>query len=287
MKGKMIPMNNGNSLHILLTNDDGHSAPGIRALQRVFKQSGHRVSMVAPSTQQSASSMAVTSRRNLALQQIGDDSWHLDGQPADTVLVALRHLLEDNPPDLVLSGINFGPNVGTAIYMSGTIGAAMMASLYGIPAIAVSAGMRFNEIESEFPSTLEALTPAAEFVSSVVASLQSSRDDNGRLLPENIMLNINYPALPRDQIKGVLHPEVSNRHLIQMGYRRCKETGQVIPGFFAGVDPEQPHKEDHDIRAHMEGYITISAIKPHWNPPSSEADELRQRLGSLGFGVED
>jgi len=283
----MIPMNNGNSLHILLTNDDGHSAPGIRALQRVFKQSGHRVSMVAPSTQQSASSMAVTSRRNLALQQIGDDSWHLDGQPADTVLVALRHLLEDNPPDLVLSGINFGPNVGTAIYMSGTIGAAMMASLYGIPAIAVSAGMRFNEIESEFPSTLEALTPAAEFVSSVVASLQSSRDDNGRLLPENIMLNINYPALPRDQIKGVLHPEVSNRHLIQMGYRRCKETGQVIPGFFAGVDPEQPHKEDHDIRAHMEGYITISAIKPHWNPPSSEADELRQRLGSLGFGVED
>jgi len=277
-------MKTSDPLHILLTNDDGHAAPGIQALQHVFKQAGHRVSMVAPSTQQSATSMSVTSRRNLALEQIGDDSWHLDGQPADTVLVALRHLLKDNPPDLVLSGINFGPNVGTAIYMSGTIGAAIMASLYGVPAIAVSAGMRFDEVESQFPSTLEVLTPAAEFVSSVVDSLRSSRDDNGRLLPENIMLNINYPALPRDQIKGVLHPEISNRHLIEMGYRRCDETGQVIPGFFAGVDPEQPHKEDHDVRAHMEGYITISSIKPRWNPPANQADELRQRLGTLNFG---
>lgn len=283
----MKPMKNGKPLHILLTNDDGHSAPGIRALQKVFNLTDHRVSMVAPSTQQSATSMAVTSRRNLALERIGVDSWHLDGQPADTVLVALRHLLEDNPPDLVLSGINFGPNVGTAIYMSGTIGAAIMASLYGVPAIAVSAGMRFDEVESEFPSTLEALTPAAEFVASVVDSLVSSREENGRLLPENIMLNINYPALPREQIKGVLHPEISRRHLIEMGYRRCDETGQVIPGFFAGVDPEQPHKEDHDIRAHMEGYITISAIKPHWNPPASQAEELRQRLNTLEFGFEN
>ena len=283
----MRPMKISDPLHILLTNDDGHSAPGIQALQHVFKQAGHRVSMVAPSTQQSATSMAVTSRRNLALEQIDEDSWHLDGQPADTVLVALRHLLEDKPPDLVLSGINFGPNVGTAIYMSGTIGAAMMASLYGVPAIAVSAGMRFDEVESQFPSTLEVLTPAAEFVSSVVDSLRSSSDDNGRLLPENIMLNINYPALPRDQIKGVVHPEISNRHLIEMEYSRCDETGQVIPGFIAGVDPKQPNKEDHDIRAHMEGYITISAIKPHWNPPASDAEDLRQRLNSLGFGFED
>jgi len=275
-------MENSDPLHILLTNDDGHEAPGIQALLRVFRQAGHRVSMVAPSTQQSATSMSVTSRRNLALKQIGDDSWHLDGQPADTVLVALLHLLEDNPPDLVLSGINFGPNVGTAVYMSGTIGAAIMASLYGVPAIAVSAGMRFDEVTTQFPSTLEALTPAAEFVSSVVDSLRSSRDTNGRLLPENIMLSINYPALPRDQIKGVLHPEISGGHLIKMGYHRGNETGQVVPGFFAGVDPEQPQKEDHDIRAHMEGYITISAIKPHWNPPASQSEELRQRLGTLG-----
>jgi 5'/3'-nucleotidase SurE len=274
-------MKTSEPLHVLLTNDDGHDAPGIRALQRVLKKAGHKVSMVAPSTQQSATSMSVTSRRNLALEQIEDDSWHLDGQPADTVLVALRHLLEDNPPDLVLSGINFGPNVGTAVYMSGTIGAAIMASLYGVPSIAISAGMRFDEVGTQYPSTFEILDPAAEFASSVVKSLWSSRDANGRLLPENILLSINYPALPRHLIKGVLHPEISGKHLIEMGYRRCDETGHVVPGFYSRVDPEQPHKEDHDVRAHLEGYITISAIKPSWNPPANQAEELRQRLKAL------
>ena len=276
-----MPMKTSEPLHILLTNDDGHDAPGIRALQRMLKQVGHKVSMVAPSKQQSATSMGVTSRRNMTLEQIDTNSWHLDGQPADTVLVALRHLLEDNPPDMVLSGINFGPNVGTALYMSGTIGAAIMASLYGVPSIAISAGMRYDEIEQEFPSTFEVLDPAAEFACSVIDSLQVSRGENGRLLPENLLLSINYPALPRHEIKGVLHPQISDRHLIEMNYRRCDETGHVVPGFFSSVDPEQPHKEDHDVRAHMEGYITISAIKPSWNPPTSQAEKLRQRLKAL------
>lgn len=275
-------MKNPDPLHILLTNDDGYQAPGIQALHRALKQAGHRVSMVAPSTEQSATGMGVTSRRNLALEQLEDNSWHLDGQPVDTILVALRHLLEDNPPDLVLSGINFGPNLGTALFMSGTIGAAIMATLNGVPAIAVSAGMRFDEVGTEFPSTHEIFEPAAEFVCSVIESLRSSVDENGRLLPKEILLNINYPALPRNQIKGVLHPEISSGHMITLGYHRCNETGHVVPRYYAGVDPDQPHREDGDVRAHLEGYITISAIKPRWNPPANQAEELRKRLNQLG-----
>ncbi len=270
-------------LHILITNDDGHDAPGIQALHRTLKKAGHHVSMVAPRNNQSATSMAVTSRRNLELNQFETNSWHLDGQPVDTVMVALKHLLEDNPPDLVISGINFGPNLGTALYLSGTIGAAMMASLYGIPSIAVSAGMRFDEVGTDFPSTLEVLEPAADFICTVVESLRSSADEEGRLLPKNILLNINYPALPRDMIKGVLHPEVSGGHVIELGYHRCEETGQVVPGFYPGIDPAQPHREDGDIRAHLEGYITLSAVKPGWNPPEEQATLLRSRLESLDF----
>ena len=276
-------MKNPERLHILLTNDDGHQAPGIQALHRILKQAGHQVSMVAPSTEQSATSMGVTSRRNLTLEQLGDDIWHLDGQPVDTILVALRHLLQDNPPDLVLSGINFGPNLGTALYMSGTIGAAIMASLNGVPAIAVSAGMRFEEVGTEFPSTHDVLVPAAEFTCLVVDSLQSSIGANGRLLPKEIMLNINYPALPRNQIKGVLHPEISAGHLIDLAYHRCDETGHVVPRFYPRVDPAQPHKEDGDVRAHLEGYITVSAVKPRWNPPNKQAKKLRKRLAALGL----
>ena len=279
----MERLDNHVPLHFLLTIDDGHRAPGIRALYDGLKTAGHQVSMVAPSFEQSATSMGVTSRRNLALEQLEDNSWHLDGQPVDTVLVALRHLLEDNPPDLVVSGINFGPNVGTALYMSGTIGAAIMASLNGVPAIAVSAGMRFDEVGTEFPSTHDVLEPAAEFICSVVRSLQSTVGRDGRLLPRDVLLNINYPALPKNQIRGVLHPEVSAGHIIDLAYRRCDETGHVIPRFRAGVDPEQPHKEDGDVRAHMEGFITISAVRPRWNPPAGQARKLRERLGGLGL----
>ncbi len=277
-------MNPSAPLHILLTNDDGHFAPGIRILQRVLREAGHHVSTVAPSSERSATGMSVTSRRNLALEQTEETSWHLDGQPADTVLVALRHLLHGNPPDLVISGINFGPNLGADLHISGTFGAAAIAAILGMPAIAVSAGLHPGEADHtprRFPSTHDVLEPAAVFTCSVVDSLLTSREPDGRLLPRSVLLNINYPALPRDQIKGVLHPEISGGHIVELVYRHCTETGQLVPGYKLGVNPEQPHNEDGDVRAHLEGYITVSAVKPSWNPPAEEAQELHRRLAAL------
>jgi len=273
-------------MHILLTNDDGHDAPGIRAMQSVLKTRGYRVSLVAPSSEQSATSMSTTTRRNLALEEFKKGSWHLDAQPADTVMVALRHLLEDDPPDLVLSGINFGPNLGVGLHASGTVGAALVAILNGYPAIAISAGMLFEEARqnpSTFPSTLNVLEPAAQFTCSVIESLRSSLELSGRLLPAGILLNINYPALPREQIKGVLYPEVSSGHMIELGYDLCEQTGHVVPRYYAGVDPEKPHREEGDVRAHLEGYITVSPVKPGWNPSPDEASELQKRLGKSGL----
>jgi len=213
-------------MHILLTNDDGHEAPGIRALHHALNAHGHRVTMVAPSKEQSATSMCTTPHRSIALQQLDADSWHLDARPADTVLVALVHLLEDDPPDLVLSGINFGPNLGTGLHASGTIGAAVMALINGVPAIAVSAGMFFHEYNHSprrFPSTHDVLDPAAEFTCTIIESLQTSTTQDQGLLPQGVLLNINYPPLPKNEIKGVFYPEVSNGRMIGLGYSRCKE----------------------------------------------------------------
>jgi 5'-nucleotidase len=280
-------MGNRDSLHILLTNDDGHEAPGIRVLQASLKSKGHRVSMVAPSSEQSATSMSTTPRRNLALEELDKGSWHLDAQPADTVLVALRHLLEEDPPDLVVSGINFGPNLGVGLHASGTIGAAIIALLNGFPAIAVSAGMLFREARQKpatFPSTLKVFKPAAEFTCNVIESLQSSLELSGRLLPAGIMLNINYPALPREEIKGVLFPEISSGHMIELAYDRCEQTGHVVPRYYAGVDPDQPHQQEGDVRAHLEGYITVSPVKPGWNPSVDETADLIKRLDNPGLG---
>lgn len=281
-------MESNKKLHVLLTNDDGHAAPGIQAMKSVLNARGYRVSMVAPSEEQSATGMSTTTRRNLALEDLGDGDWHLDAQPADTVLVALRHLLEDDPPDLVVSGVNFGPNLGIGLHASGTVGAAIIALLHGYPALAISAGMLFEEaaqVPPTFPSTIQALTPAAEFTCSVIETLQASPESDGGLLPAGILLNINYPALPRDKIKGILYPEVSPGHMIELAYKRCEQTGQVIPSYLAGVDPLQPHKEEGDVRAHLEGYITISPVKPSWNPPENVTIELLDRLnhGKLPF----
>jgi 5'-nucleotidase len=275
-------MNTEDELHILLTNDDGHQAPGIQLMREALKARGHRVSMVAPSTERSATGMSTTMHRNLSLQEIEASCWHLDAHPADTVLVALRHLLEDDSPDLVLSGVNFGPNLGVGLHASGTVGAAITALLNGYPAIAVSAGMLFAEARETprtFPSTQKALGPAAEFACSIIESLRSSPAENGSLLPDGILLNINYPALPRDQIKGVLYPEISTGHMIEPGYQRCEQTDQLIPRYLAGVDPERPHREHGDVRAHLEGYITVSPVKPGWNPLPEETGDLLQRLG--------
>jgi len=266
-------------LHVLLTNDDGHAAPGIQIMRDTLKRRGHRVTMVAPSGEQSATSMSTTMNRTLALVQTEEDSWHLDAAPADTVLVALRHLLETEPPDLVVSGINFGPNLGLGLHASGTVGAALIGVLHGLPAIAVSAGMLFEEAEQRprtFPSTVAALQPAAEFTCTVIDSLCATADDG--LLPAGVMLNINYPALPPDRILGVLYPEVSSGHMVRLGYHRCAETGHVIPRFLPGVDPARPQREFGDVRAHLEGYITISPVKPSWNPPPDESESLRRRL---------
>jgi 5'-nucleotidase len=165
--------------------------------------------------------------------------------------------------------------------MSGTIGAAIMATLNGFPSIAISAGMRFEEVGTTFPSTLQVFDAAADFTCSVIDSLRSSVGKSGRLLPKEVLLNINYPPLPKDQIKGVLHPKISAGNMIRMGYHRCDESGHVVPGFYPGVDPQQPQKEAGDVRAHMEGYITISTIKPRWNPPAKQARKLEKRLEAL------
>ncbi len=97
------------------------------------------------------------------------------------------------------------------------------------------------------------------------------------------MLNINYPALPPAEIKGVLYPEVSSGHMIQLGYHHCDETGQVIPRYYPGVDPQRPQQEEGDVRAHLEGYITISPVKPNWNPPAAVAGEVLERLNGVAL----
>src|SRR5438105_9626086 len=123
---------------ILVTNDDGVGSPGIKLLEEIARDLAPDVWVVAPEQEQSASSHSLTTRRPLRMSELSVRRYSVDGTPTDCVMLAVKHLLREHRPDLVLSGVNSGGNVGEDLTYSGTVAAAMEATLLGIPAIALS-----------------------------------------------------------------------------------------------------------------------------------------------------
>jgi 5'-nucleotidase len=127
---------------ILISNDDGIASPGIKVLENIARDLSDDVWVVAPEQEQSGASHSLTTRHPLRLREVAARRYSVDGTPTDCVLIAIKRLLRDRPPDLVLSGINAGNNVGEDLTYSGTVAAAMEATLLGIPAMALSQDYR-------------------------------------------------------------------------------------------------------------------------------------------------
>lgn len=173
---------------ILVSNDDGIEAPGIRLLENIARELSNDVWVVAPEQEQSGASHSLTTRRPLRLTELAPRRYAVDGTPTDCVLLAVKRLLRERLPDLVLSGINGGSNVGEDLTYSGTVAAAMEATLLGIPAMALSQDFRDGE---RVPwETGEAFGP--EIIR--------------RLLrlpwPATTLFNINFPAVPPARTTG-------------------------------------------------------------------------------------
>lgn len=127
---------------ILLTNDDGIDAPGLAVLEQVAAELAGEVWVVAPAQDQSGTSHSISLHAPLRAARLGERRFAVVGTPGDCAVLALRHLMRDTPPDLVLSGVNRGANLGIETVFSGTVGAAMTAMLLGLPAIALSQAFR-------------------------------------------------------------------------------------------------------------------------------------------------
>src|SRR5436190_21958103 len=177
-----------NKCRILISNDDGIASPGIKVLEKVARELSNDVWVVAPEQEQSGASHSLTTRRPLRLRPVGEQRYAVDGTPTDCVLLAVKRLLRDRPPDLVLSGINGGSNVGEDLTYSGTVAAAMEATLLGIPAMALS--QDFHDGEAVPWETGEAFGP----------------DVIRRLLrqpwPATTLFNVNFPPCPPDKAAG-------------------------------------------------------------------------------------
>jgi len=173
---------------ILISNDDGIESPGIKVLEKIAHDLSDDVWVVAPEQEQSGASHSLTTRRPLRLREVGRQRYSVDGTPTDCVLVAVKRLLRDRPPDLVLSGINAGSNVGEDLTYSGTVAAAMEATLLGIPAMALS--QEYRDGHRLHWETGEAVAPE------VIRRLL------GQPWPDSTLYNINFPAVAPARVKG-------------------------------------------------------------------------------------
>ncbi|MDE1147595.1 MAG: 5'/3'-nucleotidase SurE [Azospirillaceae bacterium] len=175
---------------VLLTNDDGINAPGLALLAEVVAEVADEVWVVAPEKDQSGMSRAVTLTTPLRAEQRGERHFAVTGTPSDCAIFGLRHVLRDNPPDLVLSGINRGANVGDEVPYSGTVAAALTARLLGVPAIAFS--QQFTDRTHVRWDTARTLLPRV---------LDHAL---GLRVAANAVLNINFPGLDAADVGDIV-----------------------------------------------------------------------------------
>lgn len=229
---------------ILVTNDDGITAPGLAALLRIARGLSRDIWVVAPETQQSGVSHGLTLRRPLRIRQLAPKRFAVDGTPTDCVLLGVHEILSDRAPDLVLSGVNWGANLGEDIGYSGTVAAASEATLFGIRAIAMSL-----DIVGERPrwATAEAIAPG--LIQRVAAAPW----------PADTLVNVNFPDRIAEDVAGIRVVAAGRRKQGVGIDRRTDPAGQPYFWFkdWTG-DPREAG--ENDLAAIATGAVTVTPV---------------------------
>jgi 5'-nucleotidase len=230
---------------ILVTNDDGIGSPGIKLLEEIARDLSPDVWVVAPEQEQSASSHSLTTRRPLRLSELKERRYAVDGTPTDCVMLAVKHLLREHRPDLVLSGVNGGGNVGEDLTYSGTVAAAMEATLLDIPAIALS--QHFIDGEAIPWDT------AARFAPEVIRRLT-------RLpWPAHTLMNINFPTAAPEEVCGIAVTRQGKRAIADNLSERLDPRGR--PYYWIGPVREDGFAEPGtDLAAINRNQVSVTPI---------------------------
>lgn len=229
---------------ILISNDDGIDAPGIRLLEKLACSLSDDVWVVAPTTEQSGAGHSLTLRHPLRIRKRDERHFSVDGTPTDCVLLALQQIMRDSPPDIVLSGINRGGNLGEDVTYSGTVAAAMEATLLNVPSIAFSQFFSGNLIDWSVAE--KHLLPVAETLIHTT-------------WPRGVLINVNFPEAERD---GGARIEVSRQGQRKIGdhiAERLDPRGE--PYYWIGaIKSELPKDENADLRVIERGDISVTPI---------------------------
>jgi len=227
----------------LISNDDGIFAPALRRLKDELAPLG-RVVIVAPDRDQSATSHSLTLHRPFRIHRHDEDVFSVDGTPTDCVVTAFYGLL-DARPDMVISGINHGPNMGEDVFYSGTVAAALEGTLQGVPAIAASLVTR----------ELTDFAEPARFVARLVQRML----EHG--LPRRQLLNVNIPHRPWEEIQGVRVTRLGSRRYQDTLIRKVDPRGRDYY-WIGGEDPVWEPLEGSDFSAVHEGWISVTPMRP-------------------------
>src|SRR5437773_1659460 len=236
-------------MRILLTNDDGVYAPGLRSLRKELQKLGDVV-VVAPATEQRAVGHSITLLTPLLVQDVLDEQnqflgWAVEGRPADCVKLALLELLRE-PPDLVVSGLNAGGNAGINVLYSGTVAAAIEGAFFRCASIACS-------LEYKKVRPLD-FAQAAGYARQIIAQIMARRPAEGSLF------NVNIPALERGPIRGVKVLPQNVAPYVETFDRRTDPRGRVYFWSSPEFSCPDPHP-DTDVTALAEGYITVTPLQ--------------------------
>jgi 5'-nucleotidase len=239
------PINDLSRARILVSNDDGIDAPGIKVLERVARSLSNDVWVVAPAAEQSAVAHSLTVRRPLRLIQRGPRHFAVDGTPTDSVLLGVRQVLKDRRPDLVLSGINWGCNLGEDVTYSGTVAAAMEGTLLGIPSIAFS-----QVVNGDEPARW---STAEHWAGAIVKRLASIG------WPANVLINVNFPDVPHDAVTGIETATQGKRKLADELSERIDPRGQ--PYYWVGGQRQDDWgTPGSDLDAVSRGAVSVTPL---------------------------
>lgn len=230
-------------MKILISNDDGYQAPGIVALYDALKDVA-QVEVIAPEHNNSAKSNALTLHAPLYVVRASNGFRYVNGTPADCVHIALSGLLEYRP-DLVVSGINNGANMGDDTIYSGTVGAAMEGYLFGVPAIA------FSQVERDWGELAAAARKARE----LVLAMQQMQ----LITPQPWLLNVNIPNLPYAQIGGLKLCRLGKRHAAEPVIQQPSPRGGIMY-WIGAAGPVKDDAEGTDFHATAQGHIAMTPL---------------------------
>ncbi|MBO9576385.1 MAG: 5'/3'-nucleotidase SurE [Sphingobium sp.] len=235
-------------MRILLTNDDGYHAPGLKVLEEIARTLSDDIWVVAPQEEQSAAGHSLTISRPLRIRQHGEKRYGISGTPTDAVMMAIGHLMKDARPDLILSGVNRGANLAEDVTYSGTVSAAMEGAIMGVRSIALSQVYAREGMGDDIP-----FSAAAAWGERVVRALiaQPARSKT--------LINVNFPAIPADEVKGIKVARQGFHDVERNRIVSCVDP-RGYPYFWFGLDHSDAAPQGSDLEACSQGYVTVTPL---------------------------